>query len=819
MEGRDPMALAGAPDEPAASDVDHAYAAVEPGGDSDAIEADASVDSPAPELPSKPNDDAGEEDPESDPSTPAEETDPQRLALDKMAADNIDALEDGSYVIQSAVADDKVLDVNGGSDSDGANVQTYVSNMTAAQRWKVVHDEKGYVSFISGTSSEKKMLDVKYGNAANGANVQQYESNDSYAQKWILKRDGSGWRVFSALQPDLVLDVAGASSSNGANLQLYQANGTLAQLFFFLPTAPQVKSCERIIGEGNYTVASMADPGSVLDIAGAGRENGTNVQVYTSNGTTAQVFRFKYQDGYYGIQSSGTGKCLDVNLGNLVQGTNVQTWTPSSSNVNQLFSAQRNDDGSFSFISVANGLALTSGRGSNIETRAFDGGSHQRFTLTDVAHVLGDGLYEIVANISRDKRVDVAGGSTSAGAQVQIFQSNGTLAQKWNLSALEGEKDTYTLQSVASGMYLTHGSDGTITQQSRQESPGQRWVVDLSSGAFTLSPLSARNHRMDVKGGSSCNSTPVQGYQANGTEAQSFWFVRTAPLADGTYFVAFSEGDSQVLDVSGGSESNYANVQSYKRNDTAAQKWFITQQSDGSYLVRNAKSEKALDVNGGSDSVGANVQQYSSNGTNAQRWYLVYDGGAGTFRFVSALSSKNELGTSGRPASGANVQTVAAGTGASMTFEATSYDTNEGLSGEQRAMANRAQWYGSSTNWLLMVNATDNRVGVFNWSSAGWQLYDYFLCSSGAYYTPTVRGEFSVQGKGYAFGDSSYTCYYYTQFYGDYLLHSVLYDGGTFNIQDGRLGMHISHGCVRLDINKARWIYENVPYGTKVVVY
>jgi hypothetical protein len=27
------------------------------------------------------------------------------------------------------------------------------------------------------------------------------------------------------------------------------------------------------------------------------------------------------------------------------------------------------------------------------------------------------------------------------------------------------------------------------------------------------------------------------------------------------------------------------------------------------------------------------------------------------------------------------------------------------------------------------------------------------------------------------------------------------------------------HGCVRMDINDAKWIYDNMPYGTTVVVY
>ncbi|HCQ88771.1 MAG TPA: hypothetical protein DIU45_02140, partial [Clostridium sp.] len=47
------------------------------------------------------------------------------------------------------------------------------------------------------------------------------------------------------------------------------------------------------------------------------------------------------------------------------------------------------------------------------------------------------------------------------------------------------------------------------------------------------------------------------------------------------------------------------------------------------------------------------------------------------------------------------------------------------------------------------------------------------------------------------------------------LFHSILYnlDG---SIRDGRLGMAISNGCVRLALENAKWIYDNIPEGTAI---
>lgn len=133
-------------------------------------------------------------------------------------------------------------------------------------------------------------------------------------------------------------------------------------------------------------------------------------------------------------------------------------------------------------------------------------------------------------------------------------------------------------------------------------------------------------------------------------------------------------------------------------------------------------------------------------------------------------------------------------------------------------MFNWAQGYSSATSYLILVDTQNCRVGIYYGRYGAWAPVKEFICSPGAPSTPTVKGQFTVQDKGYVFGHG-YSCYYYTQFYNDYLFHSVLYYQDTFRIQDGRLGQHLSHGCVRLAIDNAKWIYDNIPRGTKVVVW
>lgn len=64
---------------------------------------------------------------------------------------------------------------------------------------------------------------------------------------------------------------------------------------------------------------------------------------------------------------------------------------------------------------------------------------------------------------------------------------------------------------------------------------------------------------------------------------------------------------------------------------------------------------------------------------------------------------------------------------------------------------------------------------------------------------------------------------YCTQISGDYLFHSVPYN--SMDIYDldtemyNQLGTLCSHGCIRLKVEDAKWIYDNCPSGTEVTIY
>lgn len=120
------------------------------------------------------------------------------------------------------------------------------------------------------------------------------------------------------------------------------------------------------------------------------------------------------------------------------------------------------------------------------------------------------------------------------------------------------------------------------------------------------------------------------------------------------------------------------------------------------------------------------------------------------------------------------------------------------------------------TNYLIRVSIAQQTVYIFNGTNRNWKLIDEFSCSSGTSGTPTITGNFFVGNKGPQFSTpNGIVCKYFTQIQGNYLFHSVLFDKNG-NLVDGTLGNGVSHGCVRLALENAKYIYDNVPIGSGI---
>ena len=312
-----------------------------------------------------------------------------REEMDKLASQNKDAIADGTYFIASSLNTSYVFDVYGGSKSDFGNITIYKNNGTVAQGWKIVHDSKGYVTFMNVGSN--KVLDVYGGQNVNGQNVVQYTSNNSYAQKWIVVNVGSGYKIVSALDSNYVLDLYGGRVQNFSNIQIHKSNNTKAQTWSFIKyESPRdhlnamAKEYNADITESTYVIECYTDNNVVFNAS-----NG-NVQLANANKVSSQKWKIKKDAmGYITFINVDTNKAIDVYGGKAQSFTNVWQYAYNDTYA-QKWIARKNSDGSLTFVSALDKdyvLDIYGGRiqnEGNIHIYRDNGTNAQKFKLTRV---------------------------------------------------------------------------------------------------------------------------------------------------------------------------------------------------------------------------------------------------------------------------------------------------------------------------------------------------------------------------------------------------------------------------------------------------
>lgn len=446
-------------------------------------------------------------------------------------------IPNGNYYINVRSKVASSVDIPGGSAADSTAIQLYSGNSSKAQQFTFTRQSDGSYEIVNVNSG--KALDVRNGVAENNAIVQQYSRNNSQAQRWFIRDSGAGYYLQSALG-NWVLDLSGGNTVDGAAIRLYAPNGTASQLFV-------VSSSDVSITTGvSMIITSVANKKLVTDVTSASTANGARVQLYSSNNTNAQKYRFEsIGNGTYKIVNVNSGKVLDVSGGSTANGAALQQYT-NNNTVAQQWTVRNYGSGKVALVSVNANKAVDIPSGNAVQQAQLQLYSpngtvaqqwlvakapltlRERLNETAAKHRqdLPDGTYTFGSKLNTSMKMDVSGASRSNYGNVQIWAGNGTNAQKWK---------------------VTHDSNGYVT------------LTSVNSGKV-----------LDVNGGVSANGTNVQQYDSNGTYAQKWIAVKNS---DGSYTFQSALAENKVLDVSGASISNGANVQLYAANGTNAQKW------------------------------------------------------------------------------------------------------------------------------------------------------------------------------------------------------------------------------------------------------
>lgn len=328
-------------------------------------------------------------------------------------------------------------------------------------------------------------------------------------------------------------------------------------------------------------------------------------------------------------------------------------------------------------VVYSNNVNLGKGTATIIGINAFTGKLNISFDI--IKDEMSNGTYEIISSLNSNKVLDIKDGSKASGAHAQIYSWNGTQAQRFEIH--KNQNGYYTIKNTGSNLYVgistnwnTMGNYNSLIQGVNTSSKAAQFIFTRNSnGQWIISSAWDSRYVFDLNGANLDNGNKVQIYTQNGTSAQAWKLLKVSnsreeiddlaqknknTLADGTYTINSTLNTSYVLDLNSALVKNYQNIQTYKSNDTLAQRWYFSTYvsprekldtmakeynadiTEATYVISNyVNPNYVLDIKDGSKANRGNLQIYKSNNTNAQKWQLKKDS-VGYITFINVWSNK-----------------------------------------------------------------------------------------------------------------------------------------------------------------------------------
>ncbi len=315
---------------------------------------------------------------------------PDRLPLPANGSD--DDIADGEYLITSTLAEGRCL-AYGGNGQSGQNVfiRDYRTWGEAPYYWRLERqpDDSFIIRSKAGT-----VLDVNGGPGAagNGPNIQVWDQIGTNAnQRFYIVKQGDAYEFIPQCS-GFRMDVDNAGTADGTNVRQYEPNGSYAQRFklfkYYKPkvnekSAPEVKSA-------GYVLRSKLSPDKAVVVEkGNPTKLGTNVLLWDYNKTapdaTAVWNLEKQADGSFLVKNQYNNQYLDVVADSLYDQVNILTWEKHNKPSEQWYVVS-NGDGTYRFVNKNSGKVVDvyggqTANGTNVQQYLWHGHDAQRFYL------------------------------------------------------------------------------------------------------------------------------------------------------------------------------------------------------------------------------------------------------------------------------------------------------------------------------------------------------------------------------------------------------------------------------------------------------
>jgi hypothetical protein len=347
-------------------------------------------------------------------------------------------------------------------------------------------------------------LAVPKGNKVTGIEIKQEPLKAVVEQRWSIRENTDGTVSIFSKASGLPLSVKNGSNQSGTVVRQAHYSGSSAQRFIL--KAPSTNA----ISVGNMLIIPRSQSSKRVEVAGASRTSGANIQASKSDSSFSQKFQVKrVSTGVNAFQSVQSGHYITAKGNTVVQEPGVD----GEPTTRQQWRVERTFKG-YTIINVETGQAmeLTIGGtgGHDIRLATPSGTNAQLFKFKATTLIPKHQIN--VLNSSTGLRLKSAAAKTAHGTPISMVTKSATSnAQKWRLQKVTGEY--FTIKCVRSGRVVgvvgNSTKDGTAVQLlNNKKSAGQLWrFVPSGDGWFYLQSSNGMYLSADSVSGSRVSAT------------------------------------------------------------------------------------------------------------------------------------------------------------------------------------------------------------------------------------------------------------------------------------------------------------------------
>ena len=267
-------------------------------------------------------------------------------------------------------------------------------------------------------------------------------------------------------------------------------------------------------------------------------------------------------------------------------------------------------------------------------------------------NVIADGTYIISSSMNRNFVIDFQKENSADKENIELKYRNNSDSQIWEVS--HDEKGYVVFVNKKSRKALT-AENNNVCQKKNENEFSQKWIV--KENGVIISALD-ESFVIDLYYGNVSEGSNIQTYKFNDTAAQK-WIISNIStldklaaenknvIADGTYIISSSMNRNFVIDFQKENSADKENIELKYRNNSDSQIWEVSHDEKGYVVFVNKKSRKALTAENN------NVCQKKNENEFSQKW-IVKENGV----IISALDESFVIDLYyGNVSEGSNIQT------------------------------------------------------------------------------------------------------------------------------------------------------------------